>query len=202
MRADSSRSEVVASPSAHSTPGDGGTITGQAPVSPPIALACNGPAPPNATSAKSRGSKPCCTLTSRSPPSMFSLTMSMIPAAAASTLGSPMASATVCTAARDAVDVQGDLAAGQRRGQVAEHDVGVGDGRLGAAQAVGGRARDGARGLRADPQRLGQLGDVRDRSAAGADRADVHRGRPDGQVADLGLPAGPRLEALHQRDIG
>ena len=70
---------VVASPSAHSTPGDGGTITGQAPVSLPSALACSGPAPPNATSAKSRGSKPCCTETSRSPPSMFSLTMSTMP---------------------------------------------------------------------------------------------------------------------------
>ncbi len=93
---------MVASPSAHSTPGDGGTITGQAPVSRPSALACNGPAPPNATSAKSRGSKPCCTETSRSPPSMFSLTMSTMPAAAASGLGSPIASAIVPTAARAA----------------------------------------------------------------------------------------------------
>jgi hypothetical protein len=33
---------------------------------------------------------------------MFSLTMSMIPAAAASALSRPMASAMVCTAARDA----------------------------------------------------------------------------------------------------
>ena len=102
MRADSSRAEVVASPSAHSTPGDGGTITGQAPVSLPSALACSGPAPPNATSAKSRGSKPCWTLTSRSPPSMFSLTMSTMPAAAASAVGRPIASAIFCMAARAA----------------------------------------------------------------------------------------------------
>ncbi len=77
-------------------------MTGQDPVSRPSALACSGPAPPNATSAKSRGSKPCCTETSRSAPNMFSLTMSMIPAAAASTESRPVASAMVWTAVRAA----------------------------------------------------------------------------------------------------
>ena len=133
--------EVVASPSAHSTPGDGGTITGQAPVSRPSALACSGPAPPNATSAKSRGSKPCCTLTSRSPPSMFSLTMSTMPAAAASALGRPIASAIGLHGGAGGVPVEGDLAAGQGGRQIAEHHVGVGHRRLGAALAVRGRAR-------------------------------------------------------------
>ena len=98
VRADSSRADVVASPRAHSTPGDGGTMTGHAPVSLPSALACSGPAPPKATSAKSLGSKPCWTLTRRRPPSMFSLTMSTIPAAASSALARPIASATFCTA--------------------------------------------------------------------------------------------------------
>ena len=173
-------------------PGDGGTITGQAPVSTPSALACSGPAPPKATSAKSRGSKPCCTETSRSPPSMFSLTMSTIPAAAASGTRQPHRLGDLADGGPGRVDVQRDLAAGQRRRQVAEHHVRVGHGRLGAALAVGGRAGVGARGLRADPQRPGQLGHVRDRAAARADRAHVHAGRPHGQVADLGLAADPR----------
>ena len=56
VRAPSSRRLVVASPYAQSTPGLGGTITGQEPSSRASALACSGPAPPNATSAKSRGS--------------------------------------------------------------------------------------------------------------------------------------------------
>ena len=100
------------------------------------------------------------------------------------------------------VDVEGDLAAGQRRRQVAEDDVGVGDGRLGAALAVGGRAGVGAGRLRADPQRLGQLGHVRDRAAAGADGAHVDAGGAHGEVADLGLPADPRGQVLHQGDVG
>ncbi len=102
VRALSSRRLVVASPYAQSTPGDGGTITGQLPSSFASAFACSGPAPPNATSAKSRESKPCCTDTSRSAPNMFSLTMSTMPAAAVSASGRPIASATFWTAARAA----------------------------------------------------------------------------------------------------
>ena len=75
-------------------------MTGQEPSSFASALACSGPAPPNATSAKSRGSKPCCTDTRRSAPNMFSLTMSTMPAAAVSASARPIASATVWTAAR------------------------------------------------------------------------------------------------------
>ena len=56
VRALSSRRRVVASPYAHSTPGDGGMMTGHEPSSFASAFACSGPAPPKATSAKSRGS--------------------------------------------------------------------------------------------------------------------------------------------------
>ena len=52
------------------------------------------------------------------------------------------------------VDVERDLAARQRRREVAEHHVGVGDGRVGAALAVRGRDRDRRRrtaGRRAAP---------------------------------------------------
>ncbi len=51
VRADSSRSAVVASPSAHSTPGPGGMIDGQEPSRRESAFACSGPAPPKAISA-------------------------------------------------------------------------------------------------------------------------------------------------------
>ena len=127
--------------SAHSTPGDGGTITGHAPVSLPSALACSGPAPPKATSAKSRGSKPCCTETSRSaaehvlvddvddarprpPPRLPGPSRRR---SSAPRPGRPRASSVISPPASDG-------------GQVAEHHVGVGDGRLGAALAVRGRA--------------------------------------------------------------
>jgi len=56
VREASLRSFVVASPYAQSTPGLGGMMTGQQPSRMPSAFACSGPAPPNATSAKSRGS--------------------------------------------------------------------------------------------------------------------------------------------------
>ncbi len=102
VRAASSCTLVVASPYAHRTPGDGGMMTGHAPVSRPSALACSGPAPPNATRAKSRGSKPCWTETRRRAPNMFSLTMSMIPAAASSTDCRLVASVMVPTAVRAA----------------------------------------------------------------------------------------------------
>ena len=55
------------------------------------------------------------------------------------------------------VGVEAHLAAEELRRQVAEHDVRVGDGRLGAAPAVRGGPGLGARGLRADAERLRQL---------------------------------------------
>ena len=79
-------------------PGDGGTITGKEPISSATAFACSGPAPPNATSANSRGSWPRCTEITRSAPAMFSLTIRRMPSAASSR-PSPIASAIVCTAA-------------------------------------------------------------------------------------------------------
>ena len=98
--------------------------------------------------------------------------------------------------------VEGDLAAGQLGGQVAEHHVGVGHRRLGAAHPVRGRAGHRPGRLRADPQRPGQRRDVRDGPAARAHRPDVHRGGPHLEVADHGLPPDPRQQVLHQRDVG
>jgi hypothetical protein len=97
--------------------------------------------------------------------------------------------------------VQGDLAAGQRGGQVAKNQVGVGHGRLAAALAVGHPARVRASRLRPDPQGPGQFGNVGDRAAARPDRPHIDRGGAHRQVADLGLPAHPRPEVLNQGDV-
>ena len=53
-----------------------------------------------------------------------------------------------------------------------EQERGVGDGRLGPAPSVAGRAGDGAGAARADPHQAADV-DVSDRPAAGADRAHV-----------------------------
>lgn len=88
---------VVASPKAQSTPGLGGTMTSLECSKRPSAQACMGPAPPNATKAKSRGSYPLSILTTRSAPSMLSFASRSMPSAA-SMRPMPKASATVITA--------------------------------------------------------------------------------------------------------
>jgi hypothetical protein len=60
-------------------------------------------------------------------------------------------------------------------GQITQHDVGVGDGRLRATLVIGGRTRIGARRLRTYAQSLGQFGHVRDRATARTDGADIDR---------------------------
>ena len=73
------------------------------------------------------------------------------------------------------LDVELHLAAEEAVGaEPAEHEVGVGHGRLLAAEAVAGRARLRARALRTDPQ--GAVVDAGDRAAAGADLENIHHG--------------------------
>ena len=99
------------------------------------------------------------------------------------------------------VHVERDLAAEQVRGDPAEHDVGVGDGRLGAALAVAERAGVGAGRLRADLERaLG--GDPGDRAAAGADGDDVDHRDLARVGADRALGGQGRLAVEHDRDVG
>ena len=74
---------------------------------------------------------------------------------------------------------------------IAEHQIGVGHGRLAAAAAIAGRARIGARRMRADAQKP-DLVDRRDRAAAGADLDHVDHRRLDRQARAL-------LEAVHAR---
>ena len=69
--------------------------------------------------------------------------------------------------------------------QVAEHEVGVGDRRLGAAELVGDRAGVGARGARPDLQPAAErLVERRDRPAAGADRQRLQHRRRDHPLVD------------------
>ena len=199
--ANSLRKPATRSPSAHNRPGEGGTMTGKEPISSATALACSGPAPPKATSANSRGSWPRWTLMTRSAPAMFSLTIRRMPSAAASTV-SPIGVRDRAHRGPRRVDVERHLAADQVGREVAEHDVGVGHGRLGPALAVGGGPGLGARGLRADAQRAGELRDVRDRAAAGADGVHVDARDLDPELADRGLAADRRLARLAQRDVG
>ena len=55
-----------------------GTITSHAPISSPTAAACSGPAPPDASIAKSRGSSPRWTVARRTICAMLATAMSMI----------------------------------------------------------------------------------------------------------------------------
>ena len=70
----SRRSSLATSPSAESTPAASGTSTVSMPSSSASAQAWSGPAPPNATSAKSRGSWPRSTETTRSARSISAFT--------------------------------------------------------------------------------------------------------------------------------
>ena len=96
-----------------------------------------------------------------------------------------------------ALDVEADLAAEEVVGvEPAEHDVRVGDGRLGAAAPVADRAGVGARAPRADAQQPARV-DPRDRAAARADLDEVDDRRPhrvagERQPADAGRPRGRR----------
>ena len=71
------------------------------------------------------------------------------------------------------LDVEPHFAAEEPVGtEPAEHEVRIGHRRLAAAEAIAGRARRGARALRADPQPA--LLHPRNRPAAGADLENVH----------------------------
>ena len=85
--------------------------------------------------------------------------------------------------------------------QVAEHDVGVGDGRFRTAPPVRRGAGIGAGRLRTDAQRLGELRHVGDGATARAHGADVDRGGAHRNVADRRLTPQSRLAVHDQRDV-
>ena len=147
------RRSATTQPSALVMPGRAGTSTSGMPSSRASATACSGPAPPKANSAKSRGSWPRASDTMRMAPAICVLPSRITAAAAASTLD-----------ARAAVPILSleDLAHVRRRvtGRVdrqqplrvepAEHQIGVGDGRLACRR---GRSRSGPARRRPTPGR-------------------------------------------------
>ena len=85
--------------------------------------------------------------------------------------------------------------------EIAEHDIGVGDGGGFAAIAVAGRARHRARAFRADPQGAAGI-DRRDRAAAGRDAGDVEAAQRNALAGEHAV-GGQRGAALRdQRDVG
>ena len=82
VRLKSPRTSACSRPIAESSPGRGGTSTLRMPMLRATSAACSGPAPPNATSVKSRGSSPCSTEITRTAPIMLTLMISSTPAAA------------------------------------------------------------------------------------------------------------------------
>ena len=172
------RAEVVAdlaspaSPTRRTRRGSAGTMTSPISSSRARKAACIGPAPPKATSAKSRGSMPCSTVSVRIACAIFALMTSQMPSASSLRRRGRARRRGSATAVARGVDVERHLAAGEvRRVDAAEHEVRVGHGRLRAAAAVAGGAGVGPGALRPDAQAAG-LG-VGERAAAGADRVDV-----------------------------
>ena len=83
----------------------------------------------------------------------------------------------------------------------AEHDLGVGIGRLGAAGAVAGRARHRPHALRADIENAALI-DPADRATAGADVDGIDRRQAAGHVPEnLPFVGDRRLTAIDDRDI-
>ena len=130
-RTRSRRSSLATSPSADSTPAASGTSTVRISSSSASAHACSGPAPPNATSAKSRGSWPA---------------LDRDDAQRAQHLGvddrDDLRRDRCSPSARSAAARSSSMPAGEPRRQAAEQEVRVGDRRPRAAAPVAGRARD------------------------------------------------------------
>ncbi len=83
----------------------------------------------------------------------------------------------------------------------AQHQVGVGHRRRGAAPAIAGGPRRGARALRADVQDAARV-HPRDRPAAGAQGVDVDAGQGHPARAHRLVAGEVGLSALEQRDVG
>ena len=110
---------------------------------------------------------------------------------------------------RDAIDrgfrrrtIERALAAHEGgRIEIAEHDIGVGDGRSHAAIAVAGRARHRARAFRADAQRAAGI-DAGDRAAAGRDAGDIEAAQRDALAREHAVGGQRGLPARDQRNVG
>ena len=200
VRLKSALRSAARSPSAQSTPGAGGISTRGMPNSSARAQPCSGPAPPNGTRVKSRGSWPRSTETMRSAPIMLLSMMASTPRAASSGVRPSGRATSPIDRAAGGLGVERHAAAQQARRQLAQHDVGVGHRRLGAAAAVGGGPGLGAGALRAHRQRA--AGDPGDRAAAGADGHHVDHGQRQRPFADMAVLGERDLAVLDQADVG
>ena len=148
--------------------------------------ACIPPAPPNARSAKSRGSWPRSTETTRIARSMLAL----------ATLDDAFGQRRYGRADRaghfgrhppDSIDVEGHATAQEILGiEPAQQQVGVGHRQL-AARAIADRPGHRASASRSDAQRAAAV-HVGDRSAARADRVNVDHRQSHRKIADLRRP--------------
>src|SRR6185437_8633315 len=84
--------------------------------------------------------------------------------------------------------------------EVAEHQVGIGDRRLGAAAPVTGRPGDGARRARPDPQGAAGVATA-DRAAARADGVDIDGRQLDRAAADRARVGAPHGTVLDHADV-
>ena len=82
--------------------------------------------------------------------------------------------------------------------QLAEHHIGVGNGER-PATSVGGGARIGAGGVRADAETAGLV--MQDRATACCDRMDAHHRCADAHAGDFGVE-GPLVVAVIMGDVG
>ena len=122
--------------------------------------------------------------------------------AAAATLSMPSAAAIASTARSAAAQIEPPVAAEEIvRIEIAEDEVGVGHGCVGAALAVAGRPRHRAGAFRPDMQDAAGI-DPRDRAAAGADARDVEAVQRDAVAADLAVHDQRRRAVHHQADVG
>ena len=180
------------SPTAESTPARGGTITARMPSASATRTRATGPAPPNATSASSRGSTPCSTVTTRT---ARSIAASTTRDDAVGRVDRPRVSA----ARRGRVDVEraepGERGVGR---DAAEHEIGVGHRRL-RRRRVRSRPGPGSApgALGPDDQRAAGV-EPRDRAAAGADRVDVE-GRAAGSGSRPTMPGAAPARAHRPR---
>ncbi|GIU87056.1 MAG: hypothetical protein KatS3mg009_1571 [Acidimicrobiia bacterium] len=158
-----------------------------------IEQAWSGPAPPNATSARSRGSTPRATVTARTASSIAASTTATTPAAS-----TPARASAARAAPTSRRPNPGNAACGSMRPST---QVRVGDRGVAPAAPVAGRAGHRARAARPDGQRAARV-EGRDRAPARADRVHVERGEPDREAADDALRRRLGDAAAHEAHVG
>ena len=142
------------------------------------------------------------TETKRMPSAMVALITRWMPSAACST-GIPRGRAIFCSIACDASSrLELHRTAGEVIGiDIAEHDGGIGDGRIDTAAAITCGAGLGTGGAWTDPQRARRI-EPRDAAAACSDRIHIDHRHPDRVTVEPSFRRDQRLPAFDERDVG